>query len=90
MRFEFSLSSSNILIIKKSNYKLFLFRLFIYMNYFKIELLLEQMRLCLMRKDFIRASIITKKISKKFFQDKSDAVISFFIFLQKINLKSEK
>uniref|UniRef100_A0A0M3I2X7 PCI domain-containing protein n=1 Tax=Ascaris lumbricoides TaxID=6252 RepID=A0A0M3I2X7_ASCLU len=40
----------------------------------KVEFLLEQMRLCVARKDFIRESILSKKISIRFFEDKSDAV----------------
>jgi len=35
----------------------------------KVELILEQMRLCLAIKDFIRAQIISKKISTRFFED---------------------
>lgn len=33
----------------------------------KVEIILEQMRLCLLAKDFVRAQIISKKISSKFF-----------------------
>ncbi len=40
----------------------------------KVELLLEQMRLCLARKDYIRAQIIAKKISVRFFEDESSEV----------------
>lgn len=36
----------------------------------KVELILEQMRLCLARKDHIRTQIISKKINTKFFEDK--------------------
>lgn len=35
----------------------------------KIEFILEQMRLCLAKKDFIRVQIISKKISTRFFDD---------------------
>lgn len=35
----------------------------------KVELILEQMRLCIARKDFIRTQIISKKISIRFFED---------------------
>jgi len=35
----------------------------------KVELILEQMRLCLLTKDFIRAQIISKKISTRFFEN---------------------
>ena len=37
----------------------------------KAEFILEQMRLCLAKDDFIRAQIISKKISPKFFKDES-------------------
>ncbi|XP_065335294.1 26S proteasome non-ATPase regulatory subunit 12 [Cloeon dipterum] len=37
----------------------------------KVELILEQMRLCLAKKDYIRTQIISKKISPKFFDDES-------------------
>ena len=35
----------------------------------KVELILEQMRLCLATKDYIRAQIISKKISVRFFEN---------------------
>jgi len=35
----------------------------------KVEMILEQMRLCLAVNDFIRAQIISKKISTRFFED---------------------
>jgi len=35
----------------------------------KVEFILEQMRLCLAKKDYVRAQIISKKISVKFFED---------------------
>ncbi|KAJ8888512.1 hypothetical protein PR048_008003 [Dryococelus australis] len=37
----------------------------------KVELILEQMRLCLAKKDYIRTQIISKKINTKFFDDES-------------------
>uniref|UniRef100_A0A6M2DFN9 Putative 26s proteasome regulatory complex subunit n=1 Tax=Xenopsylla cheopis TaxID=163159 RepID=A0A6M2DFN9_XENCH len=37
----------------------------------KVELMLEQMRLCFARKDLIRARIISKKINVKYFEDDS-------------------
>lgn len=40
----------------------------------KVELLLEQMRLCLARKDYVRAQIISRKISVKFFEDESNQI----------------
>jgi 26S proteasome regulatory subunit N5 len=36
---------------------------------FQVELILEQMRLCLAKKDYIRTQIISKKINTKFFDD---------------------
>lgn len=35
----------------------------------KVELILEQMRLCLAKKDYIKTQIISKKINTKFFED---------------------
>ena len=35
----------------------------------KVELILEQMRLCLAKKDYVRTQIISKKINTKFFDD---------------------
>ncbi|VDP04035.1 unnamed protein product [Soboliphyme baturini] len=46
----------------------------------KVEFLLEQMRLSLLRSDFVRAQLIAKKISKKFFTDES-------VEIQKLKLK---
>lgn len=37
----------------------------------KVELILEQMRLCLAKQDYIRTQIISKKINTKFFEDDS-------------------
>jgi len=34
----------------------------------KVEIILEQMRLCLLRKDYVRTQIISKKINIKFFE----------------------
>ncbi|QQP38668.1 Proteasome (Prosome_ macropain) 26S subunit_ nonATPase_ 12 [Caligus rogercresseyi] len=41
----------------------------------KVEFILEQMRLCLAVKDYIRTQIISKKISVRFFEDKSSTEI---------------
>lgn len=38
-------------------------------SYFQVEMILEQMRLCLLKKDFVRTQIISKKISTKFFDN---------------------
>ena len=40
----------------------------------KVRFILEQMRLCLATKDFIRTQIISKKISTKFFITETDQV----------------
>jgi len=41
----------------------------------KVRFVLEQMRLCLAKKDFVRAQIVSKKISTKFFSEsESDEV----------------
>ena len=40
----------------------------------KVEFILEQMRLCLAKKDYIRTQIISKKISTKFFEDAGTTV----------------
>ena len=37
------------------------------MPFSQVELILEQMRLCLLKKDYVRTQIISKKISVKFF-----------------------
>ena len=38
----------------------------------KASLILEQMRLCLLKQDFVRTQIIAKKINIKFFEDEND------------------
>jgi len=38
----------------------------------KVEYILEQMRLCLAKRDFVRMQIISKKISVKFFEDNKE------------------
>lgn len=35
----------------------------------KVEFILEQMRLCLAKKDYIRTQIISKKINTKYFEE---------------------
>ena len=40
----------------------------------KVDFILEQMRLCLAKKDYIRAQIISKKISIKFFENNNEPV----------------
>lgn len=38
----------------------------------KASLILEQMRYCLLKQDFVRTQIIAKKINIKFFEDEND------------------
>lgn len=38
----------------------------------KVRFILEQMRLCLAKEDYIRTQIISKKINPKFFADEND------------------
>ncbi|XP_071960590.1 26S proteasome non-ATPase regulatory subunit 12-like [Antedon mediterranea] len=40
----------------------------------KVEFILEQMRLCLAKKDYVRTQIISKKISTKFFDSTEDEI----------------
>ncbi len=44
----------------------------------KAEFILEQMRLCIAVKDYIRTQIISKKISTKFFQEEGSEVVILF------------
>lgn len=44
----------------------------------KVEFILEQMRLCLAKKDYIRTSIICKKINTRFFSTTEDVDVSDF------------
>jgi len=46
----------------------------------KTDFILEQMRLCLLRKDYTRVQIISKKISQRFFEQEENNV-SLFIYL---------
>lgn len=47
----------------------------------KVQFILEQMRLCLAKKDYIRTQIISKKISTKFFTDTNDTVQVTTVYL---------
>ena len=40
----------------------------------KVDFILEQMRLCLAKSDYVRTQIISKKVNIKFFQDKENEV----------------
>lgn len=52
----------------------------------KVEFILEQMRLCLAKKDYIRTSIISKKINTRFFTNKENVDVSCCIsFLVNFN-----
>ncbi|XP_076062072.1 regulatory particle non-ATPase 5 isoform X2 [Oratosquilla oratoria] len=46
----------------------------------KVELILEQMRLCLLKKDYVRTQIISKKINTKFFDSEKvdDLKLKFY------------
>lgn len=52
----------------------------------KVELILEQMRLCLAKKDYIRTQIISKKIHTKFFEDESVQDLKFKYYKLMIEL----
>jgi len=49
----------------------------------KVELILEQMRLCLATKDYIRTQIISKKISVRFFENNQhqDLKLKFYRYM---------
>jgi 26S proteasome regulatory subunit N5 len=51
----------------------------------KIEFLLEQMRMCLHKNDFIRTQIISRKINIRSFEDESYHVISFPLLNQHVD-----
>uniref|UniRef100_A0AC35F090 PCI domain-containing protein n=1 Tax=Panagrolaimus sp. PS1159 TaxID=55785 RepID=A0AC35F090_9BILA len=57
----------------------------------KVQFLLYQMKLSVQRKDFVRASIISKKISIKFFDNKSDEIqnmkIEYYKYMVEIGLQ---
>jgi len=40
----------------------------------KVEFILEQMRLCLAKKDYMRTQIISKKVTTKYFEEKDTHV----------------
>uniref|UniRef100_A0AAF5PYX1 PCI domain-containing protein n=1 Tax=Wuchereria bancrofti TaxID=6293 RepID=A0AAF5PYX1_WUCBA len=56
----------------------------------QVEFILEQMRLCVLKNDFIRASILCKKISTRFFENKSEKVqelkLKYYDLMIKIGL----
>ncbi|CAH8824826.1 unnamed protein product [Trichobilharzia szidati] len=52
----------------------------------KVEFMLEQMRLCLAKKDFIRTQIISRKISTKFFADVENEDLKLKYYNLMVNL----
>jgi len=54
----------------------------------KVELILEQMRLCLATQDYIRTQIISKKVSTKFFEDgkNDDLRLKFYEYMIEFGL----
>lgn len=46
----------------------------------KVELILEQMRLCLAKQDYIRTQIISKKINTKFFEEEGKWLCSNIMY----------
>ncbi|XP_064554570.1 26S proteasome non-ATPase regulatory subunit 12 [Drosophila montana] len=53
----------------------------------KVELILEQMRLCLLKEDYVSTQIISKKISIKFFDDPAqhDLKLKFYNLMIQLN-----
>lgn len=53
----------------------------------KVELILEQMRLCLAKQDYIRTQIISKKINTKFFDDEGtqDLKLKFYRLMMELD-----
>lgn len=58
----------------------------------KVEYILEQMRLCLAKKDFIRTQIISKKISVKFFENvkEQDLKLKYYELMIRLAQQDEK
>eukprot|EP00088_Acartia_fossae_P060399 TRINITY_DN7231_c0_g1_i1.p1 TRINITY_DN7231_c0_g1~~TRINITY_DN7231_c0_g1_i1.p1 ORF type:complete len:486 (-),score=172.02 TRINITY_DN7231_c0_g1_i1:118-1575(-) len=57
----------------------------------KVELILEQMRLCLATEDYIRTQIISKKISTKFFEDSAhdELRLKFYNYMIRLGLHEQ-
>jgi 26S proteasome regulatory subunit N5 len=57
----------------------------------KVELILEQVRLCLATQDYIRTQIISKKISTKFFEDgkNDDLQLKFYEYMIELGLHEQ-
>ncbi|GAV05535.1 hypothetical protein RvY_15653 [Ramazzottius varieornatus] len=58
----------------------------------KVEMLLEQMRLCLAKKDYIRTQIISRKISTRFFDDEAnqDLKLKYYKLMIELDEHDEK
>lgn len=56
----------------------------------KVTLILEQMRLCLEKKDYIRTQIISKKINTKFFDDKKEEIQELKLKYYKLMIESDQ
>lgn len=58
----------------------------------KVELILEQMRLCLAKKDWVKAQILSKKIHTKFFENDSfqDLKLRYYDLMIKIDQQEGK
>lgn len=56
----------------------------------KVEFILEQMRLCLAKHDFIRTQILSRKISRKFFQEEGteDLKLKFYRLMIEVDVKN--
>lgn len=52
----------------------------------KVEFILEQMRLCFQTKDYIRTSIISKKVSTKYFEEEGTEQLKLRYYRQMIDL----
>lgn len=54
----------------------------------KVELILEQMRLCLAKQDYIRTQIISKKINTKFFEDEGtqDLKLNYYKLMTELDM----
>ena len=57
----------------------------------KVDFILEQMRLCLAKSDYIRTQIISKKISTKFFDEKDteEYKLRFYRLMIQVDLHDE-
>lgn len=56
----------------------------------KVELILEQMRLCLATQDYIRTQIISKKISTRFFEDPKNQALKLKYYEYMIELNQHE